>query len=237
MNRMSTGLLAGLGLFACQAESGDPDGGDPVVEAREMMVARQIEARGLADARVLAAMRKVPRHLFVPVEMRDRAYEDRPLPIGHAQTISQPYIVAFMTSALALEPDDRVLEIGTGSGYQAAVLAELVKEVHTVEIVRPLGETAMKALAGYPNVKVRIGDGYRGWPEAAPFDAIMVTCAPDAVPEPLVEQLAEGGRMIIPVGPQGRAQQLVLLRKKNGVLERTEVLPVAFVPMTGEAER
>ncbi len=239
MKGKSTGLLAGLGLFACSAENGAPADKDPTEAPRKAMVARQVEARGVDDPKVLAAMRKVPRHEFVPEEMKVLAYEDRPLPIGEGQTISQPYIVALMTQALGLKPDDRVLEIGTGSGYQAAVLAELVKEVFTIEIVEPLGRTAAEALkkAGYGNVKTRIGDGYRGWPEAAPFDAIMVTCAPDAVPQPLVDQLAEGGRMIIPVGPQGQAQQLVLLRKRAGVLQRTEVLPVAFVPMTGEAER
>lgn len=201
------------------------------------MVAEQIEARGVKDPRVLAAMGKVPRHEFVPVERKKEAYEDRPLPIGHGQTISQPYIVALMSETLALEGGEKVLEIGTGSGFQAAVLGELAEEVYSIEIVEPLGRAAAEVLEklGYGNVHTRVGDGYQGWREAAPFDAVIVTCAPDAVPQPLVDQLAENGRMIIPIGPEGKAQQLVLLRKKGGRLLRTEVLPVRFVPMTGEA--
>lgn len=201
------------------------------------MVAEQIERRGVKDPRVLEAMRKVPRHEFVPEDERAEAYDDRPLPIGHGQTISQPYIVAFMTEALALKGTEKVLEVGTGSGYQAAVLSGLAKEVFTIEIVEPLGKRAEEVLKklGYKNVTVRVGDGYRGWREEAPFDAIIVTCAPDAVPEPLVHQLAEGGRMIIPVGPEGKAQQLVLLKKRHGKLHQQEILPVRFVPMTGES--
>jgi protein-L-isoaspartate(D-aspartate) O-methyltransferase len=206
--------------------------------AAKKMVAEQIAARGITDPRLLAAMATVPRHHFMPDEMRAHAYEDRPLPIGHGQTISQPYIVAFMTDALRLQPTDKVLEIGTGSGYQSAVFAEMAGEVHTIEIIDALAKQAAAALqeAGYERVKTRIGDGYRGWPESAPFDAIMVTCAPDAIPAPLIGQLAEGGRMIIPVGPREAPQQLVLLRKTGGEIERQEVLPVRFVPMTGEAE-
>ncbi|MCW1926568.1 protein-L-isoaspartate(D-aspartate) O-methyltransferase [Luteolibacter arcticus] len=201
------------------------------------MVAEQIERRGVKDPRVLEAMRKVPRHEFVPEDQRHEAYDDRPLPIGHGQTISQPYIVAFMTEALGLKGTEKVLEVGTGSGYQAAVLSGLAKEVFTIEIVEPLGKQAAEVLKklGYKNVSVRTGDGYRGWREEAPFDAIIVTCAPDAVPEPLVHQLAEGGRMIIPVGPEGKTQQLVLLKKRHGKLHQQEILPVRFVPMTGEA--
>ncbi len=201
------------------------------------MVAEQIERRGVKDPRVLEAMRKVPRHEFVPEDERHEAYDDRPLPIGHGQTISQPYIVAIMTEALGLKGTEKVLEVGTGSGYQAAVLSGLAKEVFTIEIVEPLGKQAAEVLKrlGYKNVSVRVGDGYRGWREEAPFDAIIVTCAPDAVPEPLVHQLAEGGRMIIPVGPEGKAQQLVLLKKRHGKLHQQEILPVRFVPMTGEA--
>ncbi|HEY1120476.1 MAG TPA: protein-L-isoaspartate(D-aspartate) O-methyltransferase [Haloferula sp.] len=201
------------------------------------MVAEQIERRGVKDPRVLEAMRKVPRHEFVPEDERHEAYDDRPLPIGHGQTISQPYIVALMTEALGLKGTEKVLEVGTGSGYQAAVLSGLAKEVFTIEIVEPLGKQAAEVLKrlGYKNVTTRIGDGYRGWREEAPFDAIIVTCAPDAVPEPLVHQLAEGGRMIIPVGPEGKAQQLVLLKKRHGKLHQQEILPVRFVPMTGEA--
>lgn len=202
------------------------------------MVEEQIAARGITDERLLAAMAAVPRHHFMPEEMRAHAYEDRPLPIGHGQTISQPYIVAFMTDALQLQPTDKVLEIGTGSGYQAAVFAAMAGEVYSIEIIEALANQAAAALreAGYGRVKTRIGDGYRGWPEAAPFDAIMVTCAPDDVPAPLLEQLAEGGRMIIPVGPRHAPQELVLLRKTGGKIERQAVLPVRFVPMTGEAE-
>lgn len=205
---------------------------------RKVMVAEQISGkdRGVSDPRVIEAMAQVPRHEFVPEELRVHAYEDRPLPIGYEQTISQPFIVAFMTEKLAPQWTDRVLEIGTGSGYQAAVLSRLVKEVYSIEIVEPLAARASTDLQrlGYRNVHVRAGDGYLGWPEAAPFDAIIVTCAPDHVPEPLVTQLKEGGRMIIPVGPPG-AQELVLLGKRAGKLEQRAVLPVRFVPMTGRA--
>jgi len=209
-------------------------------DAREAMVRAQLErpGRNISDERVLAAMRAVPRHELVPVSVRHLAYSDRPLPIGHQQTISQPFIVAFMTEQLHPEPSDRVLEIGTGSGYQAAVLAELVAEVYTIEIVEPLATRATADLKrlGYDNIRVRAGDGYQGWPEAAPFDAIIVTCAPENVPQPLVEQLAEGGRMIIPVGPDGQVQELVLLEKRDGKLRKREVMAVRFVPMTGQAQ-
>jgi protein-L-isoaspartate(D-aspartate) O-methyltransferase len=207
---------------------------------RLQMVREQLESsgRGITNARVLEVMGRVPRHEFVPAEVRDHAYEDRPLPIGHGQTISQPYIVAFMTEHLAPQPTDRVLEVGTGSGYQAAVLSGLVDEVFTIEILEPLAERAAIDLArlNYTNVHVRAGDGYRGWPDKAPFQAVIVTCAPEFVPQPLVEQLGEGGRMIIPVGPTWD-QRLILLRKENGRLEQESVLPVRFVPMTGEAGR
>jgi len=204
------------------------------------MVAEQLASpgRGITNARVLTAMGKVPRHEFVPGRLRSEAYQDWPLPIGHGQTISQPYIVAFMTEQLEPRPNDRVLEIGTGSGYQAAVLAELVAQVYTIEIIDDLAKRAaadLKRLA-YTNVQVRAGDGYKGWPEAAPFDAIIVTCAPERVPQPLIEQLKDGGRMIIPVGPAWD-QELVRLRKRGGKLERQTVLPVRFVPMTGQARR
>ena len=202
------------------------------------MVKEQIIERGVADEPVLAAMRKVPREEFVPENLRAESYEDHPLPIGYAQTISQPYIVAFMTEQLRPRAEDRVLEIGTGSGYQAAILAELVKEVYSIEIVEPLARTGEATLArlGYKNVHVKAGDGYKGWPEHAPFDAVIVTCAPDHVPQPLVDQLKEGGRMMIPVGPQGM-QELYLLEKTAGKMERKSVTPVRFVPMTGEAQR
>jgi len=194
--------------------------------------------RGIHDERVLAAMSKVPREEFVPPDLRAESYSDGPLPIGYDQTISQPYIVALMTEQLRLKPHDRVLEIGTGSGYQAAVLAELVAEVYSIEIVAPLAHTAEATLQrlGYKNVHVKVGDGYKGWPEHAPFDAVIVTCAPEHVPQPLINQLKEGGRMIIPVG-QRFAQELYLLEKKNARLQQSAVLPVRFVPMAGEAER
>ena len=204
---------------------------------RQLMVQEQLMPRGIHDERVLAAMSKVPREEFVPQDVRAESYTDGPLPIGHGQTISQPYIVAFMTEQLRPSAKDRVLEIGTGSGYQAAILTELVGEVYTIEIIEPLAKNAEATLErlGYKNVHVKVGDGYRGWPEHAPFDAVIVTCAPDHVPQPLVDQLKEGGRMIIPVGGFGD-QELYLLEKKNGQLEQRAVLPVRFVPMAGEAE-
>jgi len=217
-----------------------PGGDADFADARKMMVERQIGAPGrdIEDERVLAAMNKVPRHEFVPEDQRNRAYADQPLPIGYGQTISQPYIVAFMTAALDLEPTDRVLEIGTGCGYQAAVLAELAHHVYTIEIVEPLAKRAKATLErlGYDNISVKVGDGYEGWPEHAPFDAIIVTCAPDHVPAALVDQLAEGGRMVIPVGEQHLPQHLDVLEKKNGAVEREAVLPVRFVPMTRKKE-
>src|SRR6266403_323485 len=203
---------------------------------RQRMVQQQLVSRGVHDKRVLAAMSKVPREEFVPADERAAAYTDHPLPIGYDQTISQPYIVAFMTEQLHPKPSDRVLEIGTGSGYQAAILAELVAEVYTIEIAEPLVRNAEATLVrlGYKNVRMKVGDGYKGWPENAPFDAVIVTCAPDRVPRPLTDQLKEGGRMIIPVGDRF-AQELYLLEKKNGQLKESAVLPVRFVPMTGEA--
>jgi protein-L-isoaspartate(D-aspartate) O-methyltransferase len=205
---------------------------------REAMVEHKIAGRGVRAHLVLEAMRAVPREAFLPQHLREFAYEDSPLPIADGQTISQPYIVAFMTEKLDPQPKDRVLEIGTGSGYQAAVLAELVAQVYTIEIVEPLAQRAKADLQrlGYTNVLVRAGDGYKGWPDAAPFDAIIVTCAPDKVPQPLTEQLKDGGRMIIPIG-EIWDQKLVLLHKRGERLEKTVVLPVRFVPMTGEAQR
>ncbi|PYI92872.1 MAG: protein-L-isoaspartate O-methyltransferase [Verrucomicrobia bacterium] len=197
------------------------------------MVERQLRPRGIDDARVLRVMAKVPRESFVAKELRARAYEDHPLPIGYGQTISQPFIVAFMTQELKPKATDRVLEIGTGSGYQAAILAELVAEVYTIEIVKPLAQSAEVRLRelGYKNVHVKAGDGYKGWPEHAPFDAIIVTAAPDHVPQPLVEQLKEGGRMIIPVGGS-IAQQLNVFEKRGGALKQIAAIPVNFVPLT-----
>ncbi|MBW1851873.1 MAG: protein-L-isoaspartate(D-aspartate) O-methyltransferase [Deltaproteobacteria bacterium] len=200
---------------------------------RDRMVKNQIIARGIKDSRVVKAMERVPRHLFVPLKYRAFSYGDYPLPIGEGQTISQPYIVAFMTEALGLMDDESVLEIGTGSGYQAAILAELVKEVYTIEIISELGKLAQQTLdkLGYKNIHLKTGDGYKGWPEMAPFDAIIVTCAPEQIPQSLVEQLKEGGRMIIPVGREGGVQKLVKVRKKSGRIEPQAVMDVRFVPM------
>jgi protein-L-isoaspartate(D-aspartate) O-methyltransferase len=198
------------------------------------MVERQIIGRGIKDERVINAMIKVPRHLFIPEKYRHYAYADSPVPIGHGQTISQPYIVALMSEQLNLSPSDRVLEVGTGSGYQVAVLAELVAEVYTIEIVEPLGRAAMRRLEelGYDNVKVMIGDGYEGWPEYAPFDRVIVTCAPTEIPQPLIEQMKEGGIMVIPVGTAG-FQYLYRVKKVMGIAEPEKVIPVSFVPLTG----
>ncbi len=193
--------------------------------------------RGQLSAAVTGALLRVPRHRFVPPEMADRAYQDRPLPIGMEQTISQPLVVALMTELVDPRPTFRVLEVGTGSGYQAAVLAECVAQVYSIEIVAPLGESARALLAdlGYRNVEVRIGDGYRGWPEAAPFDAILVTAAPDHVPQPLLDQLAPGGRMVIPVGRHGAAQDLlVIVKDQQGNTTTRRTIPVRFVPLTRE---
>jgi protein-L-isoaspartate(D-aspartate) O-methyltransferase len=202
---------------------------------RERMVKAQVERRGVKDRRVLDAMEKVPRHRFVPDRYVDESYEDRPLPIGEGQTISQPYIVALMTEVLALDSTKKVLEIGTGSGYQAAVLAEICDSVYTVEIIEDLGKRAEKLLAelGCGNIAVRIGDGHKGWKEHSPFDAIIVTCAPSSVPEPLIEQLAENGRLVIPVDTLW-GQDLILMEKTGGNLKKKSVLPVRFVPMVKE---
>ena len=206
---------------------------DIYAPARQQMVRDQIERRGVRDRGVLDAMTRVPRHLFVPEALRGRAYEDGPLPIGHGQTISQPYIVAFMTEAIRPQPTDRVLEIGTGSGYQAAVLALVSREVISIEILPELGESARSRLRelGYDNVTVRIGDGYAGSPDEAPFDAILVTAAPVEVPPGLLEQLKVGGRMVIPVGD--KEQHLLRLTRTSEGFERENLLPVRFVPMTG----
>jgi protein-L-isoaspartate(D-aspartate) O-methyltransferase len=199
---------------------------------RERMVSVQIKARGITDENVLKAMKKVERHRFVGQQYRRHAYEDYPLPIGEGQTISQPYIVALMTQVLNLDDTKKVLEIGSGSGYQTAVLAEICHSVYTIEVIDALGKRAAKLLAdmGYGNIKVKVGDGYQGWEKYSPFDAIIVTCAPTHVPQALKEQLAEGGRMIIPVGEQF-AQELVLLTKQKGKLMKEAVIPVRFVPM------
>lgn len=202
---------------------------------RERMVDTQIRARDVHDAAVLEAMRRVPRHLFVPTDLQQFAYDDRPLPIGRAQTISQPYIVAYMTEALQLEPEHKVLEIGTGSGYQAAVLAEIVKkEVYSIEIIPDLAEGARRALAaaGYRNVQIRSGNGYLGWHEHAPFDRIIVTAAPPEIPQALVDQLAVGGIMVAPVGT-GYQHMVIITKTPNGVAEK-RTIPVRFVPMVSK---
>ncbi len=202
---------------------------------RERMVSEQLQRQGIKSQRVLNAMRKVERHLFVPTAMVDRAYDDNALSIGEGQTISQPYVVAFMTEALQLKPEEKVLEIGTGSGYQAAILAELCNEVYTMEINERLAKNAQALLKslGYQSIHVRQGDGYLGWQEAAPFDAIIVTCSPSHIPKPLQDQLKEGGRMIIPVGPP-HSQELIFMTKKNGKLKKEKRLSVLFVPMKDE---
>ena len=208
-------------------------------QERTRMVQEQIAARGVTDPAVLRAMRTVRRHHFVPGAPPELAYSDRPLPIGHGQTISQPFIVAYMTQLAAPDPEDRALEVGTGSGYQAAVLAEVVDSVYTIEIVPELAQTARQRLTrmGYENVRVRTGDGYRGWPDRAPFDLIVVTAAPDQIPPPLIEQLADGGRMVIPVGPEGELQQLTLITKTDGEITRERITPVRFVPFQRNERR
>ena len=212
---------------------------DQFREARERMLEKDLKGRDISDQRVLSAMEKVQRHLFVERNLWGVAYNDYPLSIGEGQTISQPYIVALMTQCLRLKPTERVLEIGTGSGYQAAVLAELVEKVYSIEIKKGLAEKAAALLKelGYRNIAVKQGDGFHGWPEHAPFDAIMVTCAPDTIPPPLIEQLKEGGRIIIPVGDSFLHQTLTLVTKVKGKLKTERISGVRFVPMTGEAER
>jgi protein-L-isoaspartate(D-aspartate) O-methyltransferase len=206
-------------------------------DLRDRMVSERVEAEGISNPLVLQALRSVPRHEFVPKNLRAQAYDDIALAIGHQQTISPPYIVAYMTETLDPQPEDRVLEIGTGSGYQAAVLAEIVKDVYTIEIVSPLSKQASKRLQelGYDNVHCLDGDGYKGWPEHAPFDKIIVTCSPESVPQPLIDQLKEGGRLIVPVGERYR-QSFHLLKKEDGELVDERLVPTLFVPMTGDAE-
>jgi len=212
---------------------------DPFEARRASMVRHQLAGRDIDDRRVLDAMSEVPRHLFVPPSLAEQAYADHPLPIGNDQTISQPYIVALMTQAIEPKPHYKVLEIGTGSGYQAAVLSRIVSEVYTIEIVPELGKRARQVLQelGYDNIQVRIGDGYQGWPEQAPFDAIVVTAAPPRIPQPLIDQLAEGGKMVIPVGETTETQVLKVLTKREGEVVEEKIAPVRFVPMTGEVQR
>ncbi len=250
---MRTAALVVTAVLGCRSEPGAPpapppapapardaimEAADPYAEQRAKMVDTTIASRGITDQRVLAAMRAVKRHTLVPEELRRRAYEDNPLPIGFDQTISQPYIVAAMTAAAQLTPGERVLEIGTGSGYQAAVLAEIGVDVYSIEIVEPLAKRTHELLArmGYTKLHLRIGDGYQGWPEAAPFDAIIVTAAPEHVPAPLVEQLAVGGRLVIPVGAAGDQDLRVITRGKDGTTSEM-LFGVRFVPMTGTAQQ
>ena len=219
-------------LLALLVVAPPPDTSWPHQDLRERMVQQQIAARGLTDPAVRGALRSVPRHRFVPEVSPELAYADRPLPIGHDQTISQPYIVARMTALVRPDSADRVLEVGTGSGYQAAVLASIVDSVYTIEIIPDLAASATERLRrlGYDNVVVRNGDGFDGWPARAPFDAIVVTAAPEAIPPPLLDQLAEGGRMIVPVGPAGGTQDLTLVTNDDGKLTRRTLAPVRFVP-------
>lgn len=231
-------LLAVL-LAGCRSAQSlaavSPEAGEGAFAAQRLdMVHYQIEFRGVSDPAVLEAMRKVPRHLFVPEKYVAEAYADYPLPIGYGQTISQPYIVGLMSEQLQVQPGEKVLEIGTGSGYQAAILAEMGAEVYTVEIIPELTEQAQERLErlGYGGIQVLNGDGYFGWEEYAPYQAIVVTAAPDHLPQPLVNQLAEGGRMVIPIGPQGFPQTLWLVEKKNGEVEMTNLGYVRFVPFT-----
>lgn len=232
-------IVSSCVLIACTKQAQNEqttDAIDPYLQARLNMVKTQIEARGIKDPAVLKAMREVPRDEFVPLEYKKFAYEDTPLPIGEGQTISQPYIVALMTEVLELKGDEKVLEIGTGSGYQAAVLAKIVKEVYTIEILEPLYRRATETLKrlGYRNVYTKLGDGYLGWEEKAPFDAILVTCSVDHVPKPLERQLRVGGRLVMPLGPEYSYQNLVLFTKlPDGSLVQKTLIPVAFVPMLG----
>lgn len=225
-------MLSGL------AASGDEPANDPRAAARNKMVQQHLIERGIKDTRVLDAFRTVPRHKFLPPDSQRMAYDDESIPIGEGQTITPPYDVAFMTEVLQPKPTDKVYEVGTGSGYQASILSRLVKDVYSVEIHPPLGKRAAEVIKelGYTNIHTRVGDGYAGWPDAAPFDAIIVTCAPTKVPPPLIEQLKEGGRMVVPLG--GRFDQRVhLMIKKDGKLVDKVLRPTLFVPMTGKAQK
>ena len=233
--KLSLILAASLVLLACPTQGGEEE---VYRAARQRMVKEDIKRRGIDDERVLQAMLKVKRHLFVPENFRHMAYADRPLPIGEGQTISQPYIVALMTYHLHLKPEDTVLEIGTGSGYQAAVLAELAEAVYSIEIIEELARTSQERLLqlGYTNVRVKCGDGFYGWKEHAPYDAIIITCAAPTIPEHLVAQLREGGRMILPLGDEPFHQSLTVVSKRGGKVVKQRIADVVFVPMTGEIE-
>jgi protein-L-isoaspartate(D-aspartate) O-methyltransferase len=234
--KLSFIVIASLFLLTCAAQKSEKDF---YQAARQQMVKEDIEGRGINDERIVQAMLKVKRHLFVPEDYRHLAYADRPLPIGEGQTISQPYIVALMTYHLHLKPEEKVLEIGTGLGYQAAVLAELAKEIYSIEIIEQLARTAQERLRelGYINVWVKCGDGFYGWMEHAPYDAIIVTCAAPSIPEHLIAQLKEGGRMILPLGDEPFHQSLTVLTKRKGKIDQQGITSVVFVPMTGEIEK
>jgi protein-L-isoaspartate(D-aspartate) O-methyltransferase len=235
MRHALSSLLLVVCLFTGTACPKDDDA--EYAQRRQSMVDKQIKARGITDERVLKAMTKVERHRFVPDAFKDQAYSDGPLPIGSGQTISQPYIVALMTELLKLDGNEKVLEVGTGSGYQAAILGELAAHVYSIEIVDTLAKTAGQLLKehGYKNITVRSGDGYGGWPDQAPFDGIIVTCAPSDIPKPLKEQLAVGGRLVIPVGDE--YQELLVIERQDSTFETTSVIPVRFVPMTGKVQK
>jgi len=242
MKSRGTVLLMSICFFAMMhsnAEAGRNAGDDRYSALRRQMVAQDLKSRDIKNPAVLAAMEKVPRHMFVQENLWAEAYDDHPLPLTENQTISQPYIVALMTQCLKLEKTDRVLEIGTGSGYQAAVIAELAGRVYTIELHKSLAGHAEKALRehGYANVSVRCGDGFFGWPDEAPFDAIILTCAPEQLPQPLIDQLREGGRIIAPVGGELQVQELLLGTKTQGRLIIQNIAPVRFVPMRGQAEK
>jgi protein-L-isoaspartate(D-aspartate) O-methyltransferase len=228
-------LVLAVGIARVQAWAENP-ADDATAAPRARMVERHLVDRGIKDPRVLDAFRTVPRHKFLPPESRRQAYDDESIPIGEGQTITPPYDVAFMTEMLQPKPTDKIYEVGTGSGYQAAILSRVVKDVYSVEIKPPLGKRAAQVLkeVGYTNVHTRIGDGYQGWPDQAPFDAIIVTCAPQAIPQPLIDQLKDGGRMVIPVGDRFN-QMVYLVTKKDGKLTTKELRPTLFVPMTGRA--
>ena len=234
--------ILGSSLQTCTSRTSNPSlllQDKEFEQRRAAMVRGQIEGEGISDTAVLGAMRRVPRHRFVPQELLEHAYADRPLPIDHDQTISQPYIVGLMTELLALKRDHRVLEIGTGSGYQAAVLAEIVDSIWTIEILEPLATSALQRLQslGYGRVNVRCGDGYAGWPEHAPFDRIIVTAAAEEIPNPLLEQLKDGGKMVIPVGAAFSIQNLILVEKRDGRIIKQNIAAVRFVPLVRENDR
>jgi len=235
---IKTILILGLFLVISFPAACTPDP-DSLTRKQQAMIEKDLKARGIDDPKVLAAMRKVKRHLFVDKNRQRLAYNDYPLPIGEGQTISQPYIVALMTQSLGLKNSDRVLEIGTGSGYQAAVLAEIAAEVYTIEIKKKLADKAEALLdaLGYANIRVKAGDGFDGWPEYAPYDAIILTCAVNKIPRPLIDQLKPGGRIILPLGGRFQIQKLVIATKSGQQVKRENMIPVRFVPMTGKAEK